>query len=73
MKDWRNLLERAFPLELTQPRRPMKQGKTSEELASEDLASKEFICEDLASDDLADEYCQRSVGKSANVKCVKLK
>ena len=46
----------------------MKQGKTSEELASEDLASKEFICEDLASDDLADEYCQRRVGKSANVK-----
>ena len=68
MKDWRNLLERAFPLELTQPRRPMKQGKTSEELASE-----EFICEDLASYDLADEYCQRRVGKSANVKWVKLK
>ena len=51
----------------------MKQGKTSEELASEDLASKEFICEDLASDDLADEYCQRRVGKSANVKWFKLK
>ena len=51
----------------------MKQGKTTEELASEDLASKEFICEDLASDDLADEYCQRSVGKSANVKWFKLK
>ena len=46
----------------------MKQGKTSEELASEDLASKEFICEDLASDDLAGEHCQRRVGKSANVK-----
>ena len=53
MKDWRNLLERAFPLELTQPRRPMKQGKTTEELASEDLANKEFICEDLTSEDLA--------------------
>ena len=68
MKDWRNLLERAFPLELTQPRRPMKQGKTSEELASEELAR-----EDLASYDLASKCLQRWVGKSANVKWVKLK